>query len=383
MRLRVPSASRPCLLSFLLITTGAIDSRAQQGPIISPEIQPDHHVTFRLRATNATQVTVSGQFQNGAIPLTKDDQGVWATTVGPIDPGVYEYSLNVDGVSMIDPGNRDIKPMRNPRTSILEIPGHPPLPFDFQDVPHGTVHLHWYASKSLERRRAFQVYTPPGYEKSGNEYPTLYLFHGSGDNEATWVAHGHAHWILDNLIAQDRAKAMVIVMTDGHAVPPGERRRQPGERNRNTEAFEKDLLEDVIPLVESIYRVRKDPVNRAIIGLSMGGGQSLQIGLTHPELFAWVGGMSSAVFSPEETLATVLGDPKKTNDSLKLLWFACGRSDFLLARNKQFDELLTQHGIHHEFHETEGNHSWPVWRGYLAEFVPLLFQTGSQEKKGS
>ena len=145
--------------------------------------------------------------------MTKDDSGLWSVTVGPVAPGVYEYSFNVDGVSMIDPGNRDIKPMRAPRTSILEITGQPPLVHDFQAVPHGRVSLHWYDSKSLGRRRALQVYTPPGYDAdAAARFPTMYLFHGSGDNEATWVAHGKAHWILDNLIARKSAKPMIVVM---------------------------------------------------------------------------------------------------------------------------------------------------------------------------
>jgi hypothetical protein len=205
----------------------------QTPPVISPEIAPDRRVTFRLRAPNATAVTVSGQFQRGAVPLTKGENGLWSVTVGPVEPNVYEYSFNVEGVSMVDPGNAAIKPMRNPRTSILEIPGSPPLLHDFQNVPHGTVAMHWYASKSLGRRRALQVYTPPGYEANPTaRYPTLYLFHGSGDNEATWVAHGRAHWILDNLIAQGRAQPMIVVMLDGHAVSPG-----PGQpRNANVEA---------------------------------------------------------------------------------------------------------------------------------------------------
>lgn len=348
-----------------------VTSFAQSRSVVSPELESDRHVTFRLRATNATEVTVSGQFQKGAIPMKKDDAGVWSAKVGPVEPGVYEYSFSVDGVSMIDPGNRAIKPMRNPRTSILEIPGDPPLIHDFQDVPHGTVRMHWYQSKSLGKRRAMQVYTPPGYEKSRTRYPTLYLFHGSGDNEATWVAHGFAHWILDNLIAQKRAKPMLIVMLDGHAAAPG---GTPGDRNRNVEAFGSDLLEDVLPFIEENYRVRKDPENRAIIGLSMGGGQSLTIGLKHPELFAWVGGMSSSVPNAETTLGDVLANPEKTNDALKLLWFACGKDDFLLERNREFDRILTARGIRHEYHETAGDHSWPVWRIYLADFAPRVFQ---------
>jgi enterochelin esterase family protein len=348
---------------------------AQQGSLISPEVHADRRVTFRLRATNATSVAVSGQFQRGPVPLERGSNGVWAATVGPVTPSVYEYSFNVDGVTMIDPGNRAIKPMRNPRTSILEVPGEPPLIHDFQNVPHGAVHMHWYPSKSLGVRRALQVYTPPDYEGSRARYPTLYLFHGSGDNEATWVAHGHAHWILDNLIAQRRAQPMLVVMLDGHAAPPRAPGAPPAERNRNTELFQRDLLEDAMPLVEATYRVKKEAENRAIIGLSMGGGQSLSIGLNRTDLFAWVGGMSSSVPDATNSLKAPLADIALTNKRLRLLWIACGKDDFLLQRNQDFDRLLTERGIVHEYHETTGDHSWPIWRGYLADFAPRLFQS--------
>ena len=336
-------------------------------PVISPEILSDGRVTFRLQAPKASAVTVSGQFQRGPATMTKDEKGLWSVTVGPVPSGVHEYSFNVDGVSMIDPGNRAIKPMRAPRTSILEIPGTPPLIHDFQDVPHGKVTLHWYASKSLGRRRPMQVYTPPGYDANPSaRFPTLYLFHGSGDNEATWVAHGHAHWILDNLIAQRKAQPMIVVMLDGHAVAPGPNT----ERNANTNAFERDLLEDAMPLVKASYRTREGSVNQAIIGLSMGGGQSLNIGLKHPDRFAWVGGMSSSV---REGI-NLIGDGTALNQKLKLLWFACGKDDFLLKANQDFTAALKEKNVRHTYMETEGNHSWPVWRKYLADFAPLIFR---------
>ena len=341
--------------------------RAPQPPVLSPEILPDQRVTFRIMAPKAAAVTVSGQFQRGPAPMTKDENGLWSVTVGPVPSGVHEYSFNVDGVSMIDPANRAIKPMRAPRTSILEIPGHPPLVHDFQDVPHGKVSLHWYASKSLGRRRPMQVYTPPGYDANpGTRYPTLYLFHGSGDNEATWVAHGHAHWILDNLIAQRRAQPMIVVMLDGHAVAPG----ASTDRNANTTAFERDVLEDAMPLVKTHYRTREGSAHHAIIGLSMGGGQSLNIGLKHSDRFAWVGGMSSSVREG----AALIGDGTALNQKLKLLWFACGKEDGLVTANREFAAALTAKNVRHTYVETEGNHSWPVWRRYLADFAPLIFR---------
>jgi enterochelin esterase-like enzyme len=337
-------------------------------PVLSPEIHADQRVTFRLNAPKASAVTVSGQFQKGPAALTRDERGLWSVTVGPVPSGIHEYSFNVDGLTMIDPGNRAIKPMRLPRTSILEIPGTPPLPHDFQDVPHGKVSLHWYASKSLGRRRPLQVYTPPGYDADpSRRYPTLYLFHGSGDNEATWVAHGHAHWILDNLIAQRRAEPMIVVMLDGHAVAPG----TTTDRNANLAAFERDLLQDAMPFVAAHYRTREEAAHRAIVGLSMGGGQSLNIGLKHHDRFAWVGGMSSSVGGA----ADLLGDGAALNRQLRLLWFACGKEDFLLKANQDLAAAMQARNVRHTYVETEGNHSWPVWRRYLADFAPLVFRT--------
>lgn len=345
--------------------------RSQPRPVLSPEIQADHHVTFRLRAPKVSEVVVNGQWADGRTALTKDTNGVWSATVGPIEPGVYEYSLTVDGLTMIDPGNPAIKPMREPRTSILHLPGQPPLLHDFQDVPHGVVRQHTYRSKALGRLRELTVYTPPGYDQQAEaSFPTLYLQHGSGDNQATWIAHGKAHWILDNLIAQGRAKPMVVVMMDGHAAPPG---AGANGFDSNTQAFERDLLADVMPFIEANYRVKPDAAARGIVGLSMGGGQSLTIGLNHLERFAWVGGFSSSVPS-REAVAGASDNPDSTNEKLKLLWIGCGKDDFLLKRNDEFIALLKEKGLRHEWHLTDGGHSWPVWRTYLAEFTPKLFQ---------
>lgn len=339
------------------------------APATSPEVGADRRVTFRIRAAKATEVTVVGQWGDGPVAMARGDGDVWSVTTGPIAPGVWEYSFRVDGLQMIDPGNPAIKPMREPRTSILHVPGQPPLLHDFQDVPHGVVRQHCYLSKSLNRMRELVVYTPPGYEQQADaRFPTLYLQHGSGDNQATWVAHGKAHWILDNLIAQGKARPMVVVMMDGHA---GDRSAT-GPRG-NTGAFERDLLQDVMPFIEANYRVKTDAANRCIAGLSMGGGQSLTVGLNHLDRFAWVAGFSSSVPS-RETVAGALDDPAAANGGLKLLWIACGKDDFLLKRNEEFISLLEEKNIHHEWHLTDGNHSWPVWRIYLAELAPKLFQ---------
>lgn len=378
-------------LCFVLLLTAAIKGSGADAPILapppaiaapparrgqattpvsSPVIQSDRRVTFRLRAPKATEVVVAGQWANGRAVMSKDTNGVWNVTSGPIEPGVYEYSFQVDGLSMIDPANSAIKPMRQPRTSILHLPGRPPLLHDFQEVPHGTVHQHTYHSKSLDRQRELAVYTPPGYERQTEaRFPTLYLQHGAGDNEATWVVHGKAHWIIDNLIAQGRAKPMVIVMMDGHTAMAGG--GATGFQN-NTGLFERDLIEDVLPFIETNYRVKTEAVGRGIVGLSMGGGQSLAIGLNHANRFAWVGGFSSAVPSGE-SIDSALKDPA-TNEKLKLLWIGCGKDDFLLKRNEDFIASLKEKNVRYEWHLSDGGHSWPVWRIYLAELAPKLFR---------
>jgi len=306
-----------------------------------------------------------------------NNEGLWTITLDPLEPDIYGYSFSVDGLTLVDPANPWVKPMRAARTSVLEIPGDPPRLWEFQQVPHGTVHQHTYFSKSLGTKRQVHVYTPPGYEKKSDKFPVLYLFHGSGDNDATWTSVGHAHFIADNLLAQHKSVPMIIVMTDGHALTGNPTRPSTNMITRNVEAFSDDLLQDVMPLVESTYRVKGNREHRAIIGLSMGGGQSLHIGLKHRELFDWVGGMSSYLPDAEKFVPEAFPDSKS---NLKLLWFACGKDDRLIENARQLSSALKERGIPHEFEETAGNHSWPVWRRYLGEFMPMLFTEKKQSE---
>jgi len=364
-----------CQLTHAADSTNTAPRRFLPPQPVSPVVQADRTITFRVRAPNATNVTVSGEWP-GAKAMTKDDAGNWSATVGPLAPELYSYSFSIDGFQTLDPGNPAVKPGRSPRTSMVEVPGNPPLPHEWNAaIPHGTVREHWYQSKSLGARRSLHVYTPPGYDQSRKDLPVMYLLHGSGDNDATWSALGRANVILDNLIAGKKAKPMIVVMTDGHPYisPPGVSPTNATERGRNTKAYERDLIEDVMPFVEANYRTINKRESRAIIGLSMGGGQSLHVGLNHLDRFAWVGGMSAS--APEtNSIATVFADVKATNKKLKLLWIAIGKDDFLLSRNRPLDDALTAAGITHTFKITEGNHSWPVWRKYLAEFAPQVFQ---------
>ena len=342
------------------------------APVISPEVNADGTVSFRFKAPQAQAVSVRGQWAKAPLPLTRGEDGVWAATT-TVAPGVWEYAFNVDGLTMIDPGNPAIKPMREPRTSILHLAASTPQPWDFQNIPHGTVHQHTYLSQALGRPREVWVYTPPGYAAAAaTTYPLLVLQHGSGDNQQTWVAHGKAHWILDRLIADGTARPMVVMMIDGHPFTPAAL-RDPASRGRAMDAFRRELFEDAMPLVERAYHVAREPAQRAIAGLSMGGGQSLTIGLSHLDRFAWVGAFSAS--APEETVASAfLANPAAANAKLRLLWLACGRDDALHTRNEDFVAKLKTAGIAHDWFLTTGNHSWPVWRGYLVDFLPRLFQ---------
>ncbi|MCA1963926.1 MAG: hypothetical protein LDL31_08285 [Prosthecobacter sp.] len=345
---------------------------AQKGPLLSPEVGTDGAVTFRLKAGGAQKVELRGQWDRQPQPLQRGEDGLWSLTLPQVPAGVWEYQFIVDGLGMLDPANPMLKPQRSPSTSILHLPGNPPKPWDYQDVPHGTVHQHSHLSRSLGRMREIWVFTPAHYEAdTDRKYPLLVLQHGSGDRHETWVVHGKAHWILDHLIAAKKAVPMVVMMIDGHPlgmVP----RDQPDRRAESLRAFQKELLEEALPLVEKTYRIASGPENHAIAGLSMGGWQALSTGMNHLELFGTVGSFSGAV-DPAEIQAA-LAAPDRTNASLRLLWIACGDKDFLLERNQALIAELKDKGIQHEWLLTQGDHSWPVWRGYLADFAPRLFR---------
>jgi enterochelin esterase family protein len=344
----------------------AVAVAQQPPPVVSPEVKPDRTVVFRILAPKASAVKVAGDF--GKKDLTKDDRGVWSATVGPLEPDLYAYQLNVDGVTTLDPRNARVKVGQPPLSNLVEVPGDKPGPHDLRPVPHGVLHLHPYVSKALDgKARGLVVYTPPGYDPAGEtRYPVLYLLHGSGDSEHGWTNVGQAHRIVDNLIADGKAVPMIIVMPNGHAVE-----RRPGQPSSNTQKFEADLLGDVIPLVEKTYRVKPGQENRAIVGLSMGGGQSWAIGMGHPDMFAYVCPFSMGGGSPG-VLEKI--DPADVNKHLKLLWIGCGREDRGFARSEKLCADLTAKGVKNTWHPSDGAHTWIVWRKYLAEVAPLLFR---------
>jgi enterochelin esterase-like enzyme len=348
-------------------------------PVRSPEVAADRRVTFRLLAPGAREVTLTGEFLRDNKPLEKNAGGLWSVTVGPLDPEIYHYNFVIDGVRTIDPNNPQLKTGSTPSTiaSILEIRGAGPAFYDPQPVPHGDLRTHWYESKSLGAVRRFTVYLPPGYDReTHSRYPVLYLFHGANADETAWTRFGRVNLILDNLLAGGKAKPFLVVMPFGYGIPPGT--PPPAGGGTNTSLFTRDLLEDVIPFVESRYRVMTDRDHRAIAGLSMGGGESLDIGLNHRELFSYVGGFSAAVRPSDfsKTYAGLTASPPDDGHKLHLVWIGCGTGDSLFAANQSFAKFLDGAKVRHIFRETDGAHTWMVWRRYLNEFAPLLFVTG-------
>jgi enterochelin esterase family protein len=347
-------------------------------PVQSPEVHPDRRVTFRLRAPNAQDVAVT---REGAPRLTmqKDDQGVWSVTTEPLEPDLYGYSFVADGARLFDSSNPLIKTnLLNP-SSIVHIPGKASQPWEINDVPHGIVHHHYYKSKVVGDQRDFFVYTPPGYDPARpTRYPVLYLLHGMSDGADGWSSEiGRANVILDNLIAQRHAKPMVVVMPLGYGAPEilvrGATTRDPGIGQRNRDKFRETLLTELLPQVESTYRVANDRASRAIAGLSMGGAESLTTGLNALDRFAWIGAFSSGGMGDDFNAAFPSLDAK-SNAQIRLLWIACGTEDGLIASNRRFREWLASRDIRHADIETPGAHTWMVWRRNLATFTPLLFR---------
>lgn len=373
-----PSLSPLALLLLPALLWAQTPAPSVADQLVSPEVHPDGRITFRLFAPKAESVTLNGDWmpQGAQVPLRKDldgvwSNGVWSLTVGPLAPQVYLYSFQVDGLSIADPVNPRVKLRARTSASLVEVPGQEP--WHQADVPHGKVEMLTHRSQLLGGvpRQVF-VYTPPGYSKSNRRFPLLFLHHGSNDVAAGWTWTGHAHLILDNLIAAGKAKPMIIVMPFGHAVPFGSPRQV---QATNADRFEAYLLKEVLPLVEAEYRLLPGAANRAIVGLSMGGGQALQIGLAHLDQFSHIGAFSAAVPTDYATrFAAQLQNAKATNEKLKLFWVGIGKEDFLLERNVAFHEALTKAGIRHEWALTEGGHFYPVWRRYLAEVAPKLFQ---------
>ncbi len=336
----------------------------------APTVSPDGMVTFSYVAPTATAVSVGGDWGGGRVPMVKDERGVWTVDV-PLKPQIYAYTFEVDGRRTVDPTNPQLKLGRVVVASSVEVPGTPPKPWELRNVPHGDVVSISYDSPAAGDQRRITVWTPPGYHPNQEaKLPILYLLHGNGEVDSSWVQYGRANLIADSLLADGRMEPMIIVMPKGHAYARGQIEV---DGVRPESVFAEDLLETIMPLVEKRFRVQTNQSSRAIMGLSMGGGQAFRIGLSHLDLFSHVGVLSASGRDPE-LLAKLAADPDSANAKLQLLWIACGRLDRGFERVETMVNDLTAAGIEHTFKATAGSHNWINWREYLVETLPLLFK---------
>jgi enterochelin esterase-like enzyme len=390
----VPAAALAVALTSIAHAQERRPNPAPPPVVVSPEVSADRQITVRLYAPRAEAVRLDASdipgvpFAGGA-PMTKNDIGVWQATVGPVPAGAYRYAFVVDGVPTLDPRNPATSEANANAWSLIYVPGSEL--FDTRAVPRGVVSEVTYSSDSLGTFRRMHVYTPPGYESSSKKLPVLYLLHGAGDSDDSWTTAGRAGFILDNLIAKKAAKDMLIVMPAGHTRAAAG--ASPVSNDANA-AFAGDFMGSVVPYIERHYRVLAGREHTAIAGLSMGGGQTLDIATAHAAKFGYVGVFSSGLFGAftvpgrgapppapwtrgssewEKRNAAALAD-ERTKKGLKLFWFATGSDDFLLQVTKQTVNLFKEYGYSPVYKESAGGHTWINWRDYLAELAPQLFR---------
>jgi enterochelin esterase family protein len=380
------------ILSLLAFTYCQVYSQPMTKSVISPEILDDNSVVFRLYAPNASSVKLRGTMSDdySGLEMKKNSEDVYEVRIGPLNPDMYVYTFSVDGVTTPDPGNNVVVRDGSYIESRLMIPGKLTDLYDVNDVPHGKLSAVWYPDKTLGMTRRCMIYTPPGYDKSKESYPVLYLLHGAGGDEEAWVSRGRANYILDNLIAQGKAKPMIVVIPNGNSSAtsaPGETPLSLRLRQDKTvmgspvamtgEKIPESLVNDLIPFVEANYRVKSTRENRALAGLSMGGYQTQKTTNLYPDEFGYIGVMSMGLYAQfgnydkEEHIAQ-LKALQKTNP--KLYWIACGKTDFLYKGVLDLMKLYDETGFKYVYRESEGGHSWNNWRLYLSEFAPMLFK---------
>ncbi len=381
------------LFTTILILVLAIQMSAQfqtSPRIISPEINENNTITFRLPGGEANEVLIFGNWMTdneNQHEMKKDDSGVWTYTTQVLPAEFYTYSFTVDGIKTLDPNNVLIVRDGTRFENYVIVPGKASNVYTVKDLPHGTLSKVWYASPTLGKTRRLYVYTPPGYNESNKEYPVFYLLHGAGGDEDAWTTLGRTPYIMDNLIAAGKAEPMIVVMTNGNArssAAPGEEpslvnvgsapSRQPGG------SFEQSLVDDIIPFIEKNYRTLNDKNNRAIAGLSMGGMHTQNITNTNPDKFSYIGIMSMGLMNNSRMGNNYDADTHKNqiellkNSGVKLYWIACGEDDFLYEGVTNLRKFYDDLGFKYEYLETPGGHTWTNWRIYLAELAPKLFK---------
>ena len=367
------------------------------APVVSPEIHDNNTVTFRFKAPKAVRVQLTGDFlpvqknakfeAPGIVDLKEGQEGVWEyTTPEPLKPELYSYSFIVDGLRMNDPANvyliRDVSTL----TNVFIIGGDRADFYKVNPVPHGTVSRIWYDSPALGLERRMTVYTPVGYETSGKRYPVLYLLHGMGGDEEAWISLGRTAQILDNLIAQGKARPMIVVMPIGNAsqeAAPGESSRgmvpPTMQLPKTMEGSYEQAFPEIVKFIDKNYRTIKSKSGRAIAGLSMGGFHSLHISKQYPDMFNYIGLFSAAIMPNKEVSSPIYENMEgklkvQFDKNPALYWIAIGKTDFLYKANEEYRKLLDEKGYKYTYYESDEGHIWKNWRIYLTEFVPMLFR---------
>ena len=343
-----------------------------------PKIQTDLSVIFRVKAPDAKKVQIDlGKLYD----MTKDDQGVWSVTTDPQVPGFHYYSLVIDGVKVADPASESFYGMGR-MASAIEIPEKGIDFYAIKDVPHGALSSKYYYSEYTKSWRRLFVYTPPGYDTNSREkYPVVYIQHGGGEDETGWAVQGKTDIILDNLIAEGKAKPMIVVISNGNVTAPG--RAFGGYSSKGMAPFKEEMTKNIVPFVDANYRTLPDADNRAICGLSMGGGQSFFVGLESPEYFGSVGVFSTGLFGgirtsgsgfdAEKEIPGLLSESDKFNKSLDLFYISCGKQDMRIEHTKKAVKVMRENGLEVEFNSFPGDHEWQVWRKSLHDFATRVF----------
>jgi enterochelin esterase family protein len=375
----------------LMLCGGLCASRAQSAvpvlapaTLISPLLQQDGTAVFRLAMPNAAKVELNLEGMKAPLPMTKAPDGTWSVTVPKLAPQYYSYSFQVDGTNVLDPRNATFTTGFFEKENTFLVPGNPPMPWEAGNVPHGVVHHHYYRSNIVGIESEYYVYTPPNFDPGNKQkYPVLYLLHGYSDDPSAWTAMAKANVILDNLIAQGKAKPMIVVMPLGYGTTEMIARgwsswEDPELIRRNYRRFSDALFQELMPLVKRQYPLSDSREDHAVAGLSMGGAESLLVGLNHIDDFAYVGGFSSAQLGESDFGSAFPGITTQSapgiNAKMRLLWIACGTEDELLDRNQKLIAWLKGKGLQPTAVQTQGMHTWMVWRDNLTNFAPLLFR---------
>ena len=343
-----------------------------------PCIYSDNRVLFKVNAPDAKQVQVDlGKLYD----MEKDSEGIWTVTTAPQDPGFHYYSLVIDGFKFADPASESFFGTGR-MASAIDIPEDGVDFYDIKDVPHGEIRSRVYFSKTTGTWRNINIYTPPGYDENPNKsYPILYIQHGGGEDERGWAVQGKTNFILDNLIAEGKATPMIVAIPNGNATKPGVNAR--GYNDEAMAVFKEELFENIMPFVEDNYRVKPGSENRALSGLSMGGGQSFFTGLRNTDVFDYVGVFSTGLFggireqsafNPESVIPGILTNPKSFNDSLKVFYISVGEQDNRIEATKKLIETFNSKGLNVEFASFPGDHEWQVWRKSLHDFAQKIFK---------